>query len=639
MRNVPKASDMEQENWDLKSAAMQDQEPLWKKVGRGAVDAVTSFVTDDPAFDEDFQNKSLGSKIGGIGNMLPLGLAAGSLKRLPIIAPEAYQHVKADGLRLYSRLTDAFAKAPKVMNPDKIRSVARQGASSEEISLRKLEEFLTGRNPMDKVAREDVMGHLEANPLELDVVRKGGGTKEIRPPANEHEALSQQLRQIEHELDTQYGNDWNLTTIEHPDRQRWNQVNDRLQREFGGSINEWEPNVDATKYDWLQTPGPKENYGETLINLPAPNAKANKLPIAEVDREHFINHGADFARREGMPEEQIRALQHDYDTRNGVFQSPHWDEPNNLVWTRHNERRLNPTASTPDTPGQSLYDTTDDPSYMVYKPPQDATASGGSKGMLTEEIQSDWGQQIRERGAKGDTYPPIDVHPGVDNFFASTDTGDTYYTIFGETEDAARQNMQRSIDEQRPPDMPFKDTYHELAIKADLLDAAERPDLDWYGIADADTVSAMEGHSSVRPGTELYYNQKHPSTLEKLLKPLGGDVVHANLPSNVSGKPALAGEKIVVPGPTGIAGSREVRPIRVGGENVATSLNSNFGQSEDLATSITNRIKDGGQIPGPGMWKANLTPELKALIKERGFPAMAALLALQESMKTRSNKQ
>lgn len=44
-------------------------------------------------------------------------------------------------------------------------------------------------------------------------------------------------------------------------------------------------------------------------------------------------------------------------------------------------------------------------------------------------------------------------------------------------------------------------------------------------------------------------------------------------------------------------------------------------------------------LPGPGMWKANLSPELKQIIKSRGFPAMAALLALQQSAKESKPEQ
>ena len=55
------------------------------------------------------------------------------------------------------------------------------------------------------------------------------------------------------------------------------------------------------------------------------------------------------------------------------------------------------------------------------------------------------------------------------------------------------------------------------------------------------------------------------------------------------------------------------------------------GAADELWTSAENVSKqilgNGNEIPGPGMWKANLPPELKKLIRERGFPAMLAALA------------
>jgi hypothetical protein len=606
---------VDQRAWDAEAAKKQANDPLWKKAGRGLFDLVTDGIAGDP-FAEGSENKSWGSKLGMLAAAAPLGIPKNVGAGLKAIAPEAYNDVRAGGLRLYSRLTDAFANAPKQMMPGKIRSIAQQGASAEEVSLRKLEDFLKGRPEMAKIPREEVMNHLAANPLELDVVRKGQITapKDVRPPANEHEALSQQLRQIEHELDTQYGNGWNLTTIEHPDRQRWNAVNDRLQREFGGSIGEWEPDGQEPRYDWLQTPGPKENYGETLFNLPG-----------------------------ATPEGRLSAaLPPKHQDPNLTFQSDHWNEPNNLVWSRHNDRMLNPDSVDLNyTDGYNLND--------------DQTATGGSKGRFIEEIQSDWHQQGREHGYKSDPYPDMKINMDHPNGPA-VEYGDTAYfpqeyVGDGPTDEQAFAEARRDIDKDRAPDAPFKNTYHELALKQQLLDAADDPSLEWLGVADADTVSKTEGHipylgdtqkwsgqpgdPGIRPGMELYYNEKHPTALEKLLKPFGGIVEYANLPG-----PKLGGmtNEVQKPMPDTNWGNRQIIDIN-SGQRVATALTDSPTKatrfaSESLADDIGKR-----EIPGEGMWKANLTPELKALIKKRGFPAMTALAALQQSLSTDKDKQ
>lgn len=173
-------------------------------------------------------------------------------------------------------------------------------------------------------------------------------------------------------------------------------------------------------------------------------------------------------------------------------------------------------------------------------------------------------------------------------------------------------------------DAPFKDTYHELALKQQLLDAANDPEASWFGIADADTNAAMEGHSTVKDGTRLWYDEKQPSALEKLLKPFGGKVEHDNLPSQNTFDPTNRHNL----GSTPLPGHNS-RTISVAENNtvtpLVTALDNNL-YTEDIMKLVDNKPR---QLPGPGMWKANLTPEMKALIKERGFPAMAALMALQ----------
>jgi hypothetical protein len=195
------------------------------------------------------------------------------------------------------------------------------------------------------------------------------------------------------------------------------------------------------------------------------------------------------------------------------------------------------------------------------------------------------------------------------------------------------------------PDAPFKDTYHELALKQQLLDAANDPSLEWLGVADADTVSKLEGHPEVREGTELWYNQKHPSALQKLLQPLGGEVGYDNLP----GQKPLHYETITNDNLG--SGVRSDKPrVQVyanlpdkSSEQVASIIQSPlegkvgeaFYQGQDIGDQLGLQKNP---LPGPGMWKANLTPELKELIKTRGFPVMAALLALQQSLMPRQEQ-
>jgi hypothetical protein len=566
----------------------------------------------------------------------------------PVIAPEAYRDVKAGGLKLYSRLTDTFAKAPKQMMPDKVRSLARSGASGEEISLRKLEEFLTGRPPMSKIPQEEVMRHLEANPLELDVVRKGGHAQ-VHPDIR---AYNDYL----HELETRYGSDFNATDT--PDNPAIGPVRPMLtpeeramnQRLYRAANEAPMMHPESVGYDNMQTPGPKENYGESLINLPPKNPPPPREQLIEEwyesalrgDQGHYEPEELASVIRDMRDGDFGRVLKEFQDTKypDTNYTSPHWHEPNNLVWSRHNDRRLNPSGLSTDT-GEGVLN--------AQTPGSTPDAYGGSKGRFIEEIQSDWHQQGRERGYNTPEF--LQELADAEARLEQVKTGhiglpgDPYQNIdqwsadYTDATEAAHGLGQRKS--QQVPDAPFKDTYHELALKQQLLDAADQPDLEWLGVADADTAQVMEGHipfmgfpegqvpgSGIgrRPGMDQFYNERHPSALEKLLKPFGGDVEYANLP------PQQKYDKGIM-----TTGARGFAPdFKVGDSLVSTP--EVVGAKREPLFSFTRPDSDkynlaeqsaGRPVPGPGFWKANLTPEMKQAIKERGFPAMVALLALQ----------
>lgn len=594
--------------------------------------------------------------VGGMSSIM------GSIgpKKLPIISPEAYKDVKAGGLRLYSRLTDTFAKAPGKMKPSKAASLAQSGASKEEISLRKLNDFLKGRDPMADIPREEIMGHLKANPLELDVVRKGAGYK-----SPEKEAINKFI----HEMDTKYGPNWNFNSdfyqgnagpkITPEEDTLFKQLSDTEAQQADLESTSQYHNPHVAQYDYLQTPGPKENYGESLINLPEhPELKAVRARQAELQQQynealssHDYEGGVNPSYKAVEDElQQIRDLE-----RQHSFQTAHWDEPNNLVWSRHNDRRLGPTEPT----GKNIYGMGLDEVEDTYRraamptPPQtEAMNPVGPKGRFIEEIQSDWHQQGRDRGYAGRPETVFDLD-AVEDLGPSTwykggndpaqQTNQWKFPRlerdmvgamlgFGQTYDDALADAMAHVG--TVPDAPFKDTYHELALKQQLLDAADDPSLEWLGVADADTASAMEGHSSVRPGMELNYNQKHPSALKKLLEPLGGEVGYdtINNASPLGSDQSIYWRATENPVQGGLPRQEIVYPNpNAGPTPLASTIGPNLAM--DTNEAVRSRLAGGGQVPGQGMWKANLTPELKQIIKERGFPAMAALLAMQQAGK------
>lgn len=116
LKNVPKPTVQQEENRDFRAQAIQDTEPVWKKAGRSALDAISG-AFEDPMVDSPSVQKNLTKRSPGTA----IGMLTAAAPGLPKISPRAYQDVKAGGFRLYSRLTNAFENAPKIMNPDKIR--------------------------------------------------------------------------------------------------------------------------------------------------------------------------------------------------------------------------------------------------------------------------------------------------------------------------------------------------------------------------------------------------------------------------------------------------------------------------------------------------------------------------------------
>src|SRR5689334_11267057 len=96
MQNVPQPTEEQRENRDFRAQALQDQEPTWKKAIGGALEGLTSFVTgDDMSGQSESERKGLthSSPGRGVGALLAAGLPLAP-RKLPIIAPEAYNDVK-----------------------------------------------------------------------------------------------------------------------------------------------------------------------------------------------------------------------------------------------------------------------------------------------------------------------------------------------------------------------------------------------------------------------------------------------------------------------------------------------------------------------------------------------------------------
>jgi hypothetical protein len=286
--------------------------------------------------------------------------------------------------KLYSRVQRAVEAAPDKMHPSKALAWLKNRASKEELDYRKVPAMLEAKGNQP-VTKAELASHLEANPVKLKETIRGGVK---RPKFNSVNEL--------------------IEDVKDPNHYR------------------------ASKYGQYSTPG-GENYKETLIQLdrskpvdpdapPFPEFKewAYKKYALDVDHvglddyEHMFN---------SYLEETSPNLQ---GVDDGVrdYTSSHWDEPNILVHTRSNERRL-PGDTHPT--GAFKYSVTKKDTGEVSKPmqiksPEEADLirkhwqeimtdapdapydlhldpeMSGPKGTFLEEVQSDWHQQGKEKG-------------------------------------------------------------------------------------------------------------------------------------------------------------------------------------------------------------------------------------------------
>jgi len=201
------------------------------------------------------------------------------------------------------------------------------------------------------------------------------------------------------------------------------------------------PQTKPTKYDKYQLPG-GENYREILLTLPD---KKNQFP----DFEQWITnrYGG-----EQVPENVRQAARKEYERQSaglGIssgYQSSHFNEPNILAHMRVNDR----------------------------------VDAEGKKMLLIEEVQSDWHQAGREKGYQnksgqyGEKVSPEEYKRGVAlQNQQRNQPGPLTPSEQAELNDIMGRH-EASIAGARVPDAPFKDTWHQLALKRAIKEAVDK---------------------------------------------------------------------------------------------------------------------------------------------------------------------
>jgi len=209
----------------------------------------------------------------------------------------------------------------------------------------------------------------------------------------------------------------------------------------------------ATKYQKYQLPG-GDNYRELLLTLPnqweKPRAAqiANEAKIKALRQEMYGTSGTDEIRSEISRLHNENTVLQKQISDAPIYKSSHFDEPNILAHMRVNDR----------------------------------IDSEGKKMLLIEEVQSDWHQAGREKGYKGQ-YKDL---PNDYKIESKTDKdGYSYYEVLDPQGNVfAKDYSKVSVTNQAinrlnetvggVPDAPFKDTWHQLALKRAIKEAVDK---------------------------------------------------------------------------------------------------------------------------------------------------------------------
>jgi hypothetical protein len=216
----------------------------------------------------------------------------------------------------------------------------------------------------------------------------------------------------------------------------------------------------ATKYQKYQLPG-GDNYRELLLTMPnqweKPRAAqiANEAKIKALRQEMHGTSGTDQIRSEISRLHNENTNLQKQISETPIYKSSHFDEPNILAHMRVNDR----------------------------------VDAEGKKMLLIEEVQSDWHQAGREKGyaspvdkkalenelnnvakERNDLVAELSKYE-QQNGFLSLEMQQRW-DKFKEKEDLLKQ---RNKDfSSQPPDAPFKDTWHQLALKRAIKEAVDK---------------------------------------------------------------------------------------------------------------------------------------------------------------------
>lgn len=346
------------------------------------------------------------------------------------------------------------------------------GIRREEWDWSGIEQWL-GDKGTKPVTKQEIGDFLKQNDVQVKEITRGGATRdETRPDQTAQDEyrerwdkLSAEITDLrKQELDAHHSG----FTSRSADIERQlgkleaarNELHDQMVDDTRERLKETGMVGDKpSRYGQYVLPG-GENYRELLLTLPEKREPLTKVEAAERDRLAVKGMAKTDAETARLKELNERA---GLDSSSKEFRSGHWEERNILAHVRFDDR----------------------------------TGPSGEKVLHVAEVQSDWHQKGRRTGyAEGEPKTISRVEPqqltvesSEHQWHGTTPDGHKTAvgkgTVDGETEareymarylnsNAARDNMEAlTAHRAKVPNAPFKQSWHELAMKRMLRYAAE----------------------------------------------------------------------------------------------------------------------------------------------------------------------
>lgn len=260
----------------------------------------------------------------------------------------------------------------------------KRGVKTEEMEYTGLGSFLKSKGGQ-RVTKDEIQSHLDANEIEVKEVRKGAGAnQEVSwepdsdfPADVFHGSASGASKPRYVVMKYQKGpkaGKWTMEDSVSP--RRFSETYATQEEAQQAAKTALEEERSPTKFSQYTLPG-AENYREVLLQLPSKEKKAGALPAFN----EWLQEQPWYLSGQRVSETRKRELYDEATQRQNLttirneFRSGHWDEPNVLAHLRLSDRTVN-----------------------------------GKRTLLVEEIQSDWAQKGRKEGfaLKSEDTAPMD---------------------------------------------------------------------------------------------------------------------------------------------------------------------------------------------------------------------------------------